>query len=284
MPLQSSGQISIGDASGGGSVQSTHRSIANEYGDSSPHSLSEFNRGGTLVPNLGSANDSIPTTSSNIKMSQFRGGDAGALDNFPAMTGGPNFVTHPSFSMRKDHYSNQAGITVGVFSLTTFKLDQNNRRIEVIHNTGGYDGSYSPSTSLFAYGKELDISSNCTWYVKCEIVSGNSTIPSFEFGNGADAEGPTLNYNQWYSLNSGTTDGVASSTYRRSWNWSATADYNNPSGPFSDNARAGFGGISGAESIRFQYKCEIGSRTITSSVGTSYPVEMIAQRGLMGPL
>ena len=77
---------------------------------------------------------------------------------------------------------------------------------------------------------------------------------------------------------------MSNSSYRRSWNWIATADYNNPSGPFSDNARAGFGGISGAESIRFQYKCEIGSRTITSSVGTSYPVEMVAQRGLMGPL
>ena len=53
MPLQSSGTISIGNAAGGGSVQTTHRSIANEYGDSTPHALSEFNRGGSLVPNLG---------------------------------------------------------------------------------------------------------------------------------------------------------------------------------------------------------------------------------------
>ena len=285
MPLQSSGEISLGNASGGGNVATTHRSIANEYGDSSPHSLSEFNRGGTLVPDLGSANDNIPTTSSNIKMSQFRGGDAGSLENFPGMTGGPNFVTHPSFSMRLSHYSGQAGITVGVFSTANFELDQNNRRIEVLFNSASYAGSFSPSTNYIYYGKELDIGSDCTWSVMCEIPSGNSTIDSFQFGNGASATGPTLNYNQWYTLNSGTTDGVASSSYRRVWNWTATANYNNPSGPFSDNARAGFGGVfADPDSVRFKYKCEKGGRTITVGPGTSYPVEMIAQRGVYGPL
>ena len=59
MALQSSGTISLND-------------IAGEFGGSTPHSLSEYYRGGGNVPNS-TANNSIPT-SGQISFSQFYGG------------------------------------------------------------------------------------------------------------------------------------------------------------------------------------------------------------------
>ena len=59
MALQTSGAISLND-------------IAGEFGGSTPHSLSEYYRGGGNVPNS-TANNSIPT-SGQISFSQFYGG------------------------------------------------------------------------------------------------------------------------------------------------------------------------------------------------------------------
>ena len=59
MALQTSGAISLND-------------IAGEFGGSVPHSITEYYRGGGLVPNS-SANNSIPT-SGTISFSQFYGG------------------------------------------------------------------------------------------------------------------------------------------------------------------------------------------------------------------
>ena len=59
MALQTSGTISLND-------------IAGEFGGSVPHSMSEYYRGGGLVPDS-SANSSIPT-SGTISFSQFYGG------------------------------------------------------------------------------------------------------------------------------------------------------------------------------------------------------------------
>ena len=61
MTLQSSGAISLSN-------------IAGEFGGSTPHSLSEYYRGGGLVPNI-TPNNSIPT-SGQISMSQFYGSTA----------------------------------------------------------------------------------------------------------------------------------------------------------------------------------------------------------------
>ena len=61
MPLQTSGPISLAD-------------IAAEFGGSAPHSLSEYYRGGGLVPDT-PANAGIPTSGS-ISLSDFYGGDA----------------------------------------------------------------------------------------------------------------------------------------------------------------------------------------------------------------
>lgn len=61
MALQSSGQISIGD-------------LKTEFGDTGSSSLSEFYRGGSLVPNTGT-NAGVPT-SGEIKLSDFYGASA----------------------------------------------------------------------------------------------------------------------------------------------------------------------------------------------------------------
>ena len=57
MTLQASGLIKFSD-------------IQNEFGGTNPISLSEYVRGGGLVPDA-AENSSIPTTNSNIQMSDF---------------------------------------------------------------------------------------------------------------------------------------------------------------------------------------------------------------------
>ena len=66
MAIASSGTISIGTSAG------TDRSITGEFGGTAPHALSEYLRGGSLVPDV-SQNSNIPTTTSNIAMSDYYG-------------------------------------------------------------------------------------------------------------------------------------------------------------------------------------------------------------------
>ena len=68
MAVKSSGSLSL------------NTDIAGEFGGSTPHSLSEYKRGGSLVPNV-TANNSIPTTNSNIQFSDFYG----AVDVVPVI-------------------------------------------------------------------------------------------------------------------------------------------------------------------------------------------------------
>lgn len=60
MAVKSSGSLSI------------TTDIVGEFGGSTPHSLSEYKRGGSYVPNV-TANNDIPTTNSNIQFSDFYG-------------------------------------------------------------------------------------------------------------------------------------------------------------------------------------------------------------------
>lgn len=61
MAVKSSGNLSF------------NTDIVGEFGGSAPHSLSEYKRGGSLVPTGPSENSSIPTTNSNIQFSDFYG-------------------------------------------------------------------------------------------------------------------------------------------------------------------------------------------------------------------
>ena len=61
MAIKSSGALSI------------TTDIVGEFGGSTPHSISEYVRGGSLVPNGPSANADIPTSTSNIQWSDFYG-------------------------------------------------------------------------------------------------------------------------------------------------------------------------------------------------------------------
>ena len=67
MAILTSGQISIGTTAG------TDRSITGEFGGTEPHALSEYKRGGTFVPDGPTQNANIPTTNSDIAMSDFYG-------------------------------------------------------------------------------------------------------------------------------------------------------------------------------------------------------------------
>lgn len=75
MALQASGTISISD-------------IAAEFGGSAPHSLSEYYRGGGLVPDTGT-NSGVPTSGA-ISLSDFYGAEASAdvTPNALSWTGG----------------------------------------------------------------------------------------------------------------------------------------------------------------------------------------------------
>jgi len=61
MAVKSSGQLSI------------TTDIVGEFGGSAPHAISEYKRGGSLVPDGPSANADIPTTNENIQWSDFYG-------------------------------------------------------------------------------------------------------------------------------------------------------------------------------------------------------------------
>lgn len=75
MALQASGTISISD-------------IATEFGGTAPHSLSEYYRGGGLVPDTGT-NSGVPTSGA-ISLSDFYGAEASAdvTPNTLSWTGG----------------------------------------------------------------------------------------------------------------------------------------------------------------------------------------------------
>ena len=47
--------------------------IRGEFGGSTPHSLSEYKRGGSYVPNGPTQNNNIPTSNSNIQFSDYYG-------------------------------------------------------------------------------------------------------------------------------------------------------------------------------------------------------------------
>lgn len=56
-----------------GSNLSFNTDIVGEFGGSTPHNLSEYKRGGSLVPNGPSANAEIPTSNADIQFSDFYG-------------------------------------------------------------------------------------------------------------------------------------------------------------------------------------------------------------------
>lgn len=84
MALQSSGAISLSD-------------IASEFGDSAPHSINEFYRGGSLVSNT-STNTNVPT-SGQVSFNDFYGA-AGALWSTTVTNGYTNFA----FDIVTAHY------------------------------------------------------------------------------------------------------------------------------------------------------------------------------------
>ena len=119
MTLQSSGAISLSN-------------IAGEFGGSTPHSLSEYYRGGGLVPNI-TPNNSIPT-SGQISMSQFYGSTATLpIDNNISFTvqtysvgSGKNVFTvygaNSSMSDGSVVTNNGTSLTVGNVEISSFGL------------------------------------------------------------------------------------------------------------------------------------------------------------------
>ena len=196
MALPSSGQLSIND-------------IVGEFGGSAPHSLSEYYRGGSLVPNT-SNNSSVPT-SGQIKITDFYG----AADNLYAGT-----VTNG--------YTNVDFGFLGQYFFRGFKNGNSQQGLFTLINSVNF-GSVDDSTVDFLSGANL-------------IVLAESTT------SGAAAAG-TLNFEVSGSFsNSGfstlkLTNSGGSNTFNRtdasylsqngttSWSWSTTINQN----PFGTN-------------------------------------------------
>lgn len=154
MALQSSGQISLGD-------------IATEFGDSAPHSISEFYRNGSLV---GSNNTSVPT-SGEISFDDFYGAED-ALTLSVGTTSSYNILTAATAAGFSNGSGqpitvNVSGVVTGAPAMRTGAVNGSNITINILSggridgNTGstgstgncsGYSGSHANATTPVANG------------------------------------------------------------------------------------------------------------------------------------
>ena len=135
MAVPSSGAVSIQD-------------LVDEFGGSTPHSISEYYRGGSLVPNV-SANNSVPT-SGEVSLTDFYG----AVDaTFIAASGG----TETTSGDYKIHTFNSNG----TFTVNSVGNSAGSNTVEylVVAGGGGGAGGYrtAASFSVSAQGYSITV-------------------------------------------------------------------------------------------------------------------------------
>ncbi len=196
MALPSSGQLSIND-------------IVGEFGGSAPHSLSEYYRGGSLVPNT-SNNSSVPT-SGQIKITDFYG----AADNLYAGTV-TNGYTSVDFGFLGQYFFR--GFKNGNSQQGTFTLINN-------VNFGSVDDStvdFLSGASLIVLAESTQSSAAAAGTLNFEVSGtfSNSGFSTLKLTNSGGSN--TFNRTDaTYQSQNGTT----------SWAWSTTINQN----PFGTN-------------------------------------------------
>lgn len=146
MALQTSGQMKM-------------TNIATEFGDTAPHEMEEFVRGGSLVPDA-AANANIPTTTSNMTFSGFYG-----AVNVIAVTAtsGTNVSLATAFGSSwtqnvPKEYIIPSGVTIGSSSVSTAALIVENTLVGTltIKNSGSIQGAGGAAGTAGAGGNGGD--------------------------------------------------------------------------------------------------------------------------------
>ena len=137
--------------------------IASEFGDSQPHSMSEFIRGGAKVPQA-DANNNIPTSTANMRFNNFFG-----AVNVIALTAtsGTNVSLASAFGSNwttdvPKEYIVPSGVTLGATSTTAFALTVESNLVGTltIKNSGSIEGAGGAAGA--AGGDAIDANATCT--------------------------------------------------------------------------------------------------------------------------
>lgn len=159
--------------------------IAAEFGDSQPHSMSEFIRGGSLVPQA-DANNDIPTSTSNMSFDDFYGAvnviavtASSGTDVSAASLFGANWTVDVPKELVIP-----SGVTLGATSTSNFALTIEGTLAGTltIKNTGSIEGAGGGSGA--AGGDAIDANATCTI-----INNSGGTIYGGGGGGGAGGNG-----------------------------------------------------------------------------------------------
>lgn len=179
MAIQSSGAVSFSD-------------LATEFGDTTPYSMSEYIRGGSLVPQA-DANNNIPTSAATMRLSHFRGA-VNVIAQTATSGTGVSLATVFGSSWTTDvpkEYIIPSGVTLGATSTSTFALtvDSNLVGSLTIKNTGSIQGAGGAAGA--AGGDAIDANATCTI-----INNVGGTIYGGGGGGGTGGNGTFTTYSQ----------------------------------------------------------------------------------------
>lgn len=205
MTLPSSGQLSIND-------------IVGEFGGSAPHSLNEYYRGGTFVPNS-SLTQSIPTTGT-ISIEDFYGttnystlsilGSANWLQSATLGTSSSQSVTVPSgtksvialgsISTNRTKRTVHSGVTIGGTSLTEI-ISTNSPPSQYTFDSAIYAGNFSTTgsqTVTFNYsGSQVDYGSGHAIIFLSKSFASTPSASDSDGANDLDGGSHTLTINKF---------------------------------------------------------------------------------------
>lgn len=199
MALQTSGTISIGD-------------LRNEFGDTGSSSLSEFYRGGSLVPDT-ATNAGVPT-SGTISLSYFYGASAAV----------------PSYAFTAGSYSVTEGDSVTVYVNTTNVYDGTTLYWTISNGSTSNDdfSSMSDSFSIYSNSGSFSISATfdgsysesnetATLYLRTDSTSGNiedsASLTVVNVGGPTVSSGTTSYLTDIQAITSGATLVAKGRTY-----------------------------------------------------------------------
>lgn len=174
MAIQSSGAVSFSD-------------LATEFGDTTPYSMSEYIRAGSLVPQA-DANNNIPTTAATMRLSHFYG----AVNVIAqTATSGTNVSLATVFGSNwttdvPKEYIIPSGVTLGATSTSAFALTVESNLVGTltIKNSGSIEGAGGAAGA--AGGDAIDANATCT-----VINNSGGTIYGGGGGGGAGGNGTT---------------------------------------------------------------------------------------------
>lgn len=178
--------------------------IAAEFGDSQPHSMSEFIRGGSLVPQA-DANNNIPTSTANMRFDNFFSAvnviavTASSGTNVSAAT---LFGSNWTVDVPKELII-PSGVTLGATSTSNFALtiESNLAGTLTVKNTGSIQGAGGAAGANG--GDAIDVNASCTI-----INNSGGAIQAGGGGGGAGGTGGGGSFTTVQNLGQGYPNNV----------------------------------------------------------------------------